>query len=232
MNKPDKFKKLTKKDLLERLSIGKETLRTWENRFDVFFELDEEGRKTYPPDSVRFLEQVKQLREEEKSFEEIEKVLERRVPEGVLAGVPGTPKVDGGGGRLKPALDKDRVGYQVGVPDAPKNRVDLDNPNLTVEGGKIGVEFQEEMRQICLAVEELRVTNRMLRVQLEEKKSLDKLEQEVKKTALKLRVFSVVLIVVGVLGLGYELAEIGYIGQDTLFWGCGSVALGLLVRFS
>ena len=148
MSKPDKLKNLTKKDLLERLSISKDTLRMWENRFDVSFELDAEGRKVYPPDSVRLLEQVRQLREEEKSFEE------------------------------------------------------------------------------------LRITNRMLRDRLEEKRSLETLEQEVKKTALKIRVFSVILIVVGVLGLGYELAEIGYIGQDTLFWGGGSVALGLIVRFS
>ena len=147
---------------------------------------------------------MRQLREEEKSFEEIEKVLGKGVPEG--------------------------------VPDTSKNKVGLDNQNLTREGVKIGVEFQEEyqdqMRQICLAVEELRITNRMLRDRLEEKRSLETLEQEVKKTALKIRVFSVILIVVGVLGLGYELAEIGYIGQDTLFWGGGSVALGLMVRFT
>ena len=228
MSKPDKFKRLTKKDLLERLSISKDTLRMWENRFDVSSEIDAEGRKVYPPNSVRLLEQVRQLREEEKSFEEIEEILKKGVP----AGVPDNPKIDEGASMAKPALDKDRVGGLA----THKNRVGLDNLHLMSKGVRGGVEFQEEyqvqMRQICLAVEELRVTNRMLRDRLEEKKSLETLEQEVKKTALKIRVFSVVLIVVGVLGLGYELAEIGYIGQDTLFWGGGSVVLGLLVRLT
>ena len=61
MSKPDKLKNLTKKDLLERLSISKDTLRMWENRFDVSSEIDAEGRKVYPPNSVRLLERIAEL---------------------------------------------------------------------------------------------------------------------------------------------------------------------------